>query len=424
MKYNLGIILMSVVVMAVFGRDTPTSPHADPDDLTVWPNRVSRANSDPWLVANHERIRIMRPRVMLINFSNVHAPDHLNRLAKNVIYALAESTRYHGYKDADAPAFLQYEVFRFVDLRDADRQKGNSRHLPVKNPEVKRGYNMKYRAYFSDEFARLIGVADPANPQRFLRLDELVERGDVHEVWFFESGAVDAVPHSGAFEVVELKPKYDAQFRRIGNEYCQAGNGGDPDQPWTGRSVRIGCINASRGIGCFLESLGHGLEGFSDSGAVPYFTKYFRDFAGLNLREKYQLPIDRLYELEYGKRPVRFIDDKTAVFTHKGREHRVDNYIPTGGNAHFPPNGRGHYDLDNDQPVLSTIEDWRIGSGPDRRDVVKPFTNRVFVANRDRFPDCMGPWLVYWRQNMPGVDNRSKDDTDRPMKNWWVFLFY
>jgi hypothetical protein len=424
MRMKLAVLVFGVAGLAAWGgHPLPTSP-VDSDNLTVWPNRASRANSDSWLVANHERIRVMRPRVLLINFSNEHSTDHLQRLAKTLLHALAESTRYHGYQDAAAPPFLQYEVFRFVDLRDADRTKGNSRHLPVKNPDAKRGYNMKYRSYFSDEFGRLIGVADPANPQRFLRLDELIDRGDVHEVWFFESGAVDAVPHSGAFEVVELKPKYDEQLRRVGNEYCQAGNGGDPDQPWTGRSVRIGCINASRGIGCFLESLGHGLEGFSDSGAVPYFTKYFRDFAGLNLREKYQLPIDRLYDLEYGHKPIRYLDEKTAVITHKGREYRLDNYIPTGGNAHFPPNGRGHYDLDNDQSVLSTIEDWRIGSGPDGRDLAKPFTNRAFVANRDRFPDCMGPWLVYWRQNMPGLDNRAKDDAGRPMKNWWVFLFY
>jgi hypothetical protein len=39
-------------------------------------------------------------------------------------------------------------------------------------------------------------------------------------------------------------------------------------------------------------------------------------------------------------------------------------------------------------------------------------------------PDCMGRWLVYWWQNMPGLNNRSKDDDGRPMKNWWVFWFY
>jgi hypothetical protein len=37
---------------------------------------------------------------------------------------------------------------------------------------------------------------------------------------------------------------------------------------------------------------------------------------------------------------------------------------------------------------------------------------------------CMGAWLVYWRQNMPGYDNKQKDDDGKAMKNWWPFLFY
>jgi len=34
----------------------------------VWPNAESAANSDPWLIAHHDRIRLMRPRVLAINF--------------------------------------------------------------------------------------------------------------------------------------------------------------------------------------------------------------------------------------------------------------------------------------------------------------------------------------------------------------------
>jgi hypothetical protein len=45
-------------------------------------------------------------------------------------------------------------------------------------------------------------------------------------------------------------------------------------------------------------------------------------------------------------------------------------------------------------------------------------------AYRELAPDCMGRWVVYWRQNMPGLDNTALDDDGRPMKNWWPFLFY
>ena len=43
---------------------------------------------------------------------------------------------------------------------------------------------------------------------------------------------------------------------------------------------------------------------------------------------------------------------------------------------------------------------------------------------RELAPDCMGQWMVYWRQNMPGYRNPCVDDRGKPMKNWWVFLYY
>jgi hypothetical protein len=48
----------------------------------------------------------------------------------------------------------------------------------------------------------------------------------------------------------------------------------------------------------------------------------------------------------------------------------------------------------------------------------------VLDQYRDLAPDCMGRWVVYWRQNMPGLGNTALDDDGRPMKNWWPFLFY
>jgi hypothetical protein len=414
----------AVKVVPPQGMENAPGPWNDPDDLTAWPNTTSRANGDPWLVENHDTIRVMRPRVLLINFSNEHTREHLDKLARQLIDALAESTRYHGYANPNAPAFLQYQVFKFVDLRDSGVTTGNSSKLPVKNPNARTGFNMKYSAYFTNEFAAYYGVPDPRDPKRFLRLDELLDGGYVHELWFFESGNVKAKPYSGSYEVVEEKPRYDENFKKVGKEWVQAGNGGDRDQPWTGRSCRIGCINASRGVGCFLESLAHGMEGTANSGAIPYFTKYFKEYADFNLKERYGLPFGNLYSVDYGGKQMKYPDNKTLVLTHRGKEYRVENYIPAGGSAHFPPNARGHYDLDNGEPVLSTIEDWRIGSGPGGKDLAKPFTNQAFRGYRDIAPDCMGAWLVYWRQNMPGLDNKQKDAAGKPMKNWWPFLFY
>jgi len=228
-----------------------------------------------------------------------------------------------------------------------------------------------------------------------------------------------------AFECVELKPRYNERFERVGDEYVQAGNGGDPDQKWTGRSLRLGFVNSTRGSGCFLESLSHSIEGISTSGAIPYSTRFFAEFAGYDLRKRWGLPFDSLYALDYGSRPAQFSDEHTAIITAEVSKLIVlTNYFAIAGNAHWPPNARGHYDMDNTNAVLSTIEDWRIGSGPDGKDVAKPWSNAAFAKYHDLAPDCMGAWLVYWRQNFPGLDNKQKDDHSHSMKNWWPFLFY
>ena len=92
--------------------------------------------------------------------------------------------------------------------------------------------------------------------------------------------------------------------------------------------------------------------------------------------------------------------------------------------AVFTPNGRRHYDLDNPAPVRSTIEHYRLFDGPDGKDRAEPWTIAKFAQYKDMAPDCMGRWLIYWRQNIPGYGNKCRDDDGEPMKNWWPFLFY
>jgi hypothetical protein len=73
---------------------------------------------------------------------------------------------------------------------------------------------------------------------------------------------------------------------------------------------------------------------------------------------------------------------------------------------------------------MCSIEDYRIGSGPGDKDLQKEWSDQAFKRYNQLAGDCMGPWLVYRRQNMPGYANRSKDADSKPMKNWFVFLFY
>lgn len=391
------------------------------DDPMIWPNAMSRANSDEWLIRNHDRIRQMRPRLLVLNFVNGLPPTSARARVDDLIAALRESSRYHGYENRHAPVFLEYQVHKIVDLTDreplADPLDGNSSKYP-RVKDWKEGINFDYARLFSPEYAKLYAVRDPGDASKLLSLKELVDRGVINEVWFLAKQGQFGAP----FESVEVKQAYDAEFRKVQGKSVQAGNGGDPGQPFIGRSLRILFINAERGPGCAMESLGHSLEGMARSGAIPYLKRYFTEFAGFDLDTRYGLPFDSFY----GRRGVdlTFPEPTILRFLWSGVDREVRDYHAIGGNVHFLPNSRRDYDLDNPAPVLSTIEHYRMRDGSDGKDRSAPWTPHVLDRYRELGRDCMGRWVIYWRQNMPGLQSRSIDDERRPMKNWWPFLFY
>jgi len=404
----------------------PVVPPNLGDDLTVWPNRVSYRNSDPWIWQNHERIRKMRPRVLVLNFANDAEMSQIRTHAEGLIRALAESTRYHGYKDPSAPAFLEYEVVKYVDMRDRpvppERRNRNSAFFPAK-VDGPADFGCDYGAFYTDAFARFYGFADPGNPRRFLNLHDLINAGFVHELWFY---AVHVYEEGWpAHEVIELKQYYDENCRPIPGRYGPAGNGHDDSFPWSGRSFRMCFFNPHRGIGCSMENFGHGLEAYANHNAIAYYTPYFREFAELDLDRKYGLPFRSLYQIPYeAPGDVTYPTPTTMKVKYQGKEYTIDPYVAVGGNVHWPPGATHHYDLDSRYTVRSTIENWRQRNGPDGKDLAADFSREKFMRYRDVAPDCMGAWMVFWRQNMPGLDNKCLDDSGRPMKNWWVFLFY
>ena len=318
----------------------------------LWPNAESAVNSDPWLVANHDRIRLMRPRVLVVNFvhglGEAAARDRVEQLRA----VLRESSRWHGYRDPAAPPFLDYDVVGIVDLTEP---RGRVDRNSARFARTADGVGFDYAALHE---MRL---------QDGLTLDALTARGLVNEVWLL----ADHTERSAPWETVEVKRAYDEAFRPLARFEPYAGNSGEHDAPWLGRSLRILFINFDRGVGCAMESLGHSLERMASCGAIPYYERYFEDF------------------------------------------------VAACGNVHFTPNGRFDYDLDNPARVLSPIESWREpGQEP------RTWTIAELERYRDLAPDCMGRWVVYWRQNMPGLDNAALDDEGLPMRCWWPFLFY
>jgi hypothetical protein len=407
---------LSSLLISLLAQSTP--------DLSIWPNAVSSANSDRWLVEHHDELRRLEPRLLVLDFVNEVAVADARKKVDELIAVLAESSRYHGYEDPKAPVFLQYKVVRFVDLTDPAPAPRTPDGSSTKYPRVKdwkEGNNFDYAALHSEEFAKHYGFADPRHEGRCLSLHELLDAGMVNEVWIVARQG----DFGGPFECVEQKPVYDEHFARVGSEHRQCGNGGDDHEPWEGRSLRVNYVCYDRGLGCAMEDLGHSFECTAHAGVIPWFTRYFHEFAEFDLDKKWGLPVDSLYAVDaQGRDKASYPDPHTLVVHHAGKEFRVENYFARGGNVHFPPNARHDYDLDGPAPVTSTIEHWRCFDGPDGKDLKIEFTPARFAKYADLAPDCMGSWLVYWRQNVPGLDNRSLDDEHQPMKNWWPFLFY
>ncbi|MBI3820803.1 MAG: hypothetical protein HY286_19100 [Planctomycetes bacterium] len=342
---------------------------------------------------------------------------------EQLISALAESSRYHGFEISKATPFLQYQIAKIVDLRDpAPAPKtpdGNSTKYP--RSTARNGPNFVYKDLYNETFAKYYEFENPEKPGTFLKLNELVERGIVNELWFLAYQRDAGAP----FESTEQKPVYNEQFQRVGDEHRHSGNGGDPAEPWFGRSLRILFINAERGIGCAMESLGHSIEATANSGVIPYFTKYFNEYAGFDWNVKYKFPFNSLYAAQGdGKHKADYPNATTMIVHHGGKDFTIKDFVAAGGSVHFPPNGRSDYDMDNPQDVMSTIEHFRRFDGPGGKDIAEKFSIAKFKGFSQLAGDCMGPWLVYWRQCMPGLNNKSLDDAHKPMKNWFVFLFY
>jgi hypothetical protein len=214
----------------------------------LWPNAESAVNSDPWLVANHDRIRSLQPRVLVVNFVHGLCEAAARGRVERLRAVLRESSRWHGYRDPGAPPCLDYDVVGIVDLTEPrGRLDRNSARFPRTADEVGFDYAALHELRLHDG----------------LTLDELTARGLVNEVWLL----ADHTERSAPWETVEVKQAYDDAFRPLAGFEPHAGNSGAHDAPWLGRSLRILFINFDRGVGCAMESLGHSLERMASCGA-------------------------------------------------------------------------------------------------------------------------------------------------------------
>ncbi len=388
----------------------------------AWPNAESSATSDPWLIEHHDQLTQLRPRVLALNFVNSKTNQQMLEHLEQITAAIREATRPHGYADASAQPFVDYEIAYAIDLRDPvpppNYPYRNSTKYPREEPPE--GYwSFDYERLFSAEFAELYAIGDPP-----LDLCQLSEQGLVHEVWIY--GDAD-VPDVSAAEVLGIMPHYDQNFQRLGPELDRcAGNGcfdiEDEIPASCTRTLRIGWVNNTRGVGCYLESLTHGIETIGGGDFVPYWKPYFREFAGFDLNTRYGLPFESWYACS---EPycLSYSSPTSMSYLVGSNTGSIDPYFAVCGNAHFPPNARGHYDVTHDQPVAASCESYRRQGGPGS-DPTEPTSVSQWAKYEPIAGDCTGQWLVYLWQSFPGPERIAKDASGQPMKNWWPFLFY
>jgi hypothetical protein len=357
-----------------------------------------------------------------------------------VIAGLNEGSRYHGYSNAAAAPFLEYEVAKFVDMADVTPPAGwthkYSSRLPAScTADPSAFYKADYAALFSAPYTDAYDIADPKNPAKKLGLCELFDRGMVHEVWLYMNG--DADPYTcpdgkqidvGYAELLESKQIYDASGKAKPGQFAPcAGNGclGDADFAAfaaCGRSVRVLYVNSTRGPGCAIHSAGHGIEWMAHSDAVPDFRGHFDPFGNFDLHDRLGLTFGDWYACSTPD-CITWTGTNSLQWKVDGKAGAIASYDQGCGNVHFAPNARAHYD-ENDTTVLSTCEHYGLGGGAGGRDLAEPFARSKYARYEALAPDCGGAWQVYWRQSFPGRGNVARDKAGRAMRNWWPYLFY
>jgi hypothetical protein len=425
---------------------------------STWPNQFSKAASDPWLVAHHDEIQVVQPNVLVIDFVNTSTPAHDQALVNQIIAGATEASRMQGFKNPSQASQLRYQVAKFVDLRDGVNGRPaapagfpyqNSTLYPAAASVRSSSGTVDYAQFFSQGFANLYGYADPAQPGRSLTLCELADRGLVHELWVVGSGDV---PDAGMLEVLESKQRYTAAGAKIAGSFERcAGNGCfETTVPICGRSIRIGLVNYNRGPGCYLHSLGHGMESALGGTRSPWvghdsiyapIEAWFAPFANLDLDAKYGLPFRNLMSV--------FCPDNPGVgsfcFSYPTTTSlRIDNgtttiqspYDPVCGNVHFAPDAHGQYDQCGDgplegpcqastsSPIATSCTGFGRHGGAGGADLKETVSGVNWWPYDALAPDCQGAFQIWWQQNMPMFGSGQTFASGTRMKSIWPYLYY
>ncbi len=425
---------------AVDAVDLGQSPDGRP--LLIWPTPSHGANSDPWLVANHDDIVEMNPRVLVLDFYNYLDVQQAQQRVLETVDAIAAGSRYHGYSDPGAFAFLNYSLVKVVDLTDnpppPDWAFESSTLLPVD----KTTGAFDASALFEPAFASHYGFPDPADPSQSLTLCQLFESGTINEVWLMTGDETGARrPPLTA----ESKQVYDSAGAPVAGMFADTGY--EPFPPLHCKvTARMAYVSPITGVNCDLVPRSTGIENtaLASPPPVPYLTDNASDFFNGDFKSRDGAPFDSWAELVGEGTSGWCTSDPSACISYPS-ETATPASVPTAagrfpdgstwqmspfrqgcGTAHFPPNARFEWDYENTAAVRSRCEHYGLhdASGADALVAYSSDMASVAAYTQQYGDDCGGGWQTYYRQSMPGLHNGAQAADGTPMKNWWPFLFY
>jgi hypothetical protein len=404
---------------------TPVTPVGDGGVNLIWPNDQSKANSDTWLVTNHDHIAQLQPHVLVIDLENT---ANGSALVDRHIAALKESSSPHKFKDPTAQPAVAYQLVKIVQA-------------------PKSGTAVNYASWntqaFADSNLQIKDPADPTGPN--LTLCGLFEKGVINEVWCMAS----ADPKCG--ETQESKQVYTNTDppTKVAGRFVSASNGDSITSLGCKVTARITDFNSGRGTGCHQHAIGHGWERYMDAQAVPLLRKQAARFLNWDLDTRVAAPFSNFYSAcnSNGTQLTDCMLWDSQIAMHSGpsaaRTFTLADMSAGCGNAHFYPNTTGTYSYDANTPdpmVLSSCEHYGLHDGTAGKDQTTTFTNAMTDQLYGRSPnpingacpanqpacsdDCGGHGTAYIYQNFPGPGTVATNDDGTLMHNWWVYLFY
>lgn len=392
--------------------DCNVLPRSSQCRFDVWPNSASSANSDRWLAANHDDLREIRPRVLVLNFHNESRGDAILPAIQERMFALAEGSRYHGYQDPEAPAFVNYELAGVVDYTDEDPDASTDAESSTRVPEGPDG-QFDVQQLFEPPFS----FPHPSGSDEEVGLCALFELGAVNEVWLAVAG--ERQPPL----MLERKQRYDAALEAVSGDFNSCIHEGDEYclEVECGVTVRLAHLNPERGVDCDLQVRGWSIV---DTGlTIPYFAENATPFLNGDFRERFDVDFDSFADVcESNVDCVEY--PSTGVAEAVSGDWRFDPYRQGCGTPEFPPNAATRYDWGSTTPVDSRCEHYGLRDGDDGDAYEIYEVSKLSIYDGLVPNDCGGGWQLYWRQSMPGLDNPAFGADGQRMKNWWPFMFY